>query len=189
MEREKNKKLGMSVVVLFAVVLATGWIGIEIKQINEAYPQVRFVDVERNAVAEVQPGVNMNIVDTTMFSMEEAQRRYGEDFVEEIGHDYSYRTIEVIVRLENKSDDVQGVALYDIYLEQEDYCNGLAPEVFFGIGNETDYVTIEAGEELEVTLGYLIYKRQFRANEWNSMMVEDFWIVRQRYLEKIRWKM
>ena len=61
--------------------------------------------------------------------------------------------------------------------------------MFKKTGNETDYVTIEAGEELEVTLGYLIYKRQFRDNEWNSMMVEDFWIVRQRYLEKIRWKM
>ncbi len=188
MEHGNNKKLGISVVVLLAVVVAIVLLGIEIKQINEAYPQVRFVDVERNAVADVQMGVNMNIVDAAMFSMAEAQMRYGEDFVEEIGQSYPYRTIEVTVRLENKTDDVQGVALYDIYLEQEDYCNGLAPEVFFGIGNETDYVTIEAGGELEVTLGYLIYKKQFRANEWNSMMVEDFWIVRQRYLEKIKWK-
>lgn len=189
MERGNNKKLWKNVVILLAIVVVAVILGIEIKQINEAYPQVRFVDVERDGEAEVQPGVNMRILAAAMFSMEESQMRYGKKFVEEIGDNYLYRTIEVSVCLENKTDDAQSVALYDIYLEQEDYCNGLAPEVFYGIGNESDYVTIEAGEELKVTLGYLIYKKQFRDNEWNSMTVEDFWIVRQRYPEKIKWRL
>ena len=188
MEHGNNKKRVINAVIFLMVAAITVLLGIEIKQINEVYPQVQFVNVERNAVAEVQPGVNMSIVDASMFSIEEAEVRYGDNFVEEIGQNYSYRTIEVTVRLENKSDEAQGMALYELYLEQEDYCNGLAPEVFFEIGNETDYVTIEAGGELEVTLGYLIYKKQFRVNEWDSMVVEDFWIARQRYPEKIKWK-
>ena len=175
-------------IIVLAVLAVSIYVGREIKQINMVYPQVKKVDVERTEAAELQPNVNMSIMGAELLSMEDAQLRYGTDFMKEIGVDYAYRTVEVTVLLENKTESMQDIALYDIYIEQEDYCNGLAPEVFFAIGNETDYITLKENEAREVTLGYIVYEKQFRNKEWNTMKIEDFYLVRQRYQEKLRWK-
>lgn len=65
--------------------------------------------------------------------------------------------------LAKRREEVAEIPLYDIYFEQEDYCNGLAPEVFFGMGNETECVALTENEAKEVTLGYLIFEKQFKA--------------------------
>lgn len=183
--KHRNKK---RMIIVLAALTVSVCVGMEIKQINTVYPQVKKVDVERTEVAELQSNVNMSIVKAELFSMKEAQLRYGTNFMKEIGEDYIYRTVEVTVLLENKTESMQDIALYDIYIEQEDYCNGLAPEVFFAIGNETDYITLKENEAREVTLGYIVYEKQFMNKEWNTMKIEDFYLARQRYQEKLRWK-
>ena len=185
------KKQKLSIYLLLAVVLLTCAVfaGTKIIQINKKYPQVVKVDVQKNDTAELQDEVTMEVIKAEMFSMEEAEARYSQDFINEMGTDYPFKTVEVTIELENQSEEEKEVALYDIYLEKEDYSNGLAPEVFFEIGNETDYIVLEAKEVREVTLGYLIYKMHFYAGEWEKMNVEDFFLAEDRYPEKIRWRM
>ena len=189
MKHGNSRRRWLSAVLIFAGALAVVFLGLKIKQMNEAYPQVEIQDVERGMAEEVQLGVDMRIVDAKLFTMEEAQNRYGEEFIKEVGQGYSYKTVEVTILLKNETEEVVEIPLYDIYFEQEDYCNGLAPEVFFGIGNETEYVMLTENEAKEVTLGYLIFEKQFKAGEWERMRIEDFYLVRQRYPLKIRWRM
>lgn len=173
----------IGIIFLLCVIYA----GIKIVQINKEYPQVEVVKVDAGEKEAIQQDVEMKVMDVKMLSMNEAELKYGEDFVNEVGQDFSYRIVEVYVSLENVGNEEQGIPLYNIYIEKVDYCNGLAPEVFFSVDNESDYITLQGKEAKTVILGYLLYEKQFGEKEWENMSVSDFYLTVDRYPVKTEW--
>lgn len=182
---KKGVKIGIGIVLL---VVSVG-VAAKIVQINQKYPQVQKEKISFGETAEMKDGIYLKVLDAKLQSEEEARKAYGEDFAKEMEEGYEYRVCKVDVELENRTDKEQAVSLYDIYLETNTYCNGLAPEVFCNTDeNQEMELTLSPNEKKEQTLGYVIYKMQFSKKQWNGMEEENFFLVNERYPVKKRWK-
>ena len=162
---------------------------IQIVRVNQQYPQVEVVNIDKGQTAQLISGIDMQVVSAQWNSKEEAAQLYGEDFSQAMEEDCNYRTVAVTVELSNTTSEEINVSLYNIYLENNIYCNGLAPEVFFRIGNNQAMdISIASNEKQEVMLGYVVYELQFTKAQWNNMPDSTFYLADERYPIKRRWE-
>lgn len=175
----------IAVAVVAACCIATT---IKIIQINQTYPQVQIQNIEFGKKEEMKDNIYMQVKDTKWRTKAEAEEAYGEDFKKQMEEGVNYKTVEITVDLTNQSKKEQDLALYDIYVESDTYCNGLAPEVFACLSETQDmYISLSAGEEKEVTLGYVMYEMQFTGKQWKNLETSPFYLANQRYPLKKRW--
>lgn len=182
-----KKEIKISVGIIALAVLVG--VGAKIFQINRKYPQVQKENVCFGENSEMKNGIYLKVVDSKLRSQEEAGKVYGEDFLKEMEEGYEYRVAEVNVELENRTEEEQMISLYDIYLETNTYCNGLAPEVFYNVeSNQEMEITLSPNESLQETLGYVLYKVQFSEKQWKEMSSDEFFLTNERYPVKKRWE-
>lgn len=182
---KKDIKIGVGIALLF---MAIG-VSIKIVQINREYPQVQKKVISVGEMAEMKTETYMKVKSAKWLSEKEAVEKYGAGFSDEMEEGYEYAIAEVTVELENRSGEEQGISLYEIYLETDTYCNGLAPEVMGSMEPPQEMeMTLPAGKKKEVTLGYVLYKLQFTDKQWKNLKSMEFYLVNQRYPVKTKWR-
>lgn len=181
-------KRGVKLIVVAFVVVLCIVTAIKIIQINRTYPQVQVQNIDVGKTEEMKDGICMQVEKTKWLSKNEAEKAYGEDFKREMEKGINYRTIEVTVNLTNQSNKEQEMDLYDIYFENDIYCNGLVPEIFGELNGNADMgIRLTSGEEKQVILGYLVYEKQFTGKQWKNLETTPFYLANQRYPVKKRW--
>lgn len=181
-----KRRIKTGICLAAACLIAAGVV--KIAAVNREYPQVVTEKIIKGDSADIGDGVLMCLKGTEYRSAEEAVAEYGEAFTDEMEEGYDYVVAEVTVEMENTTDKEQDIPLYEIYIESENYCNGLAPEVYFCLSDDMAMEqTLPAGETRTVKLGYVLYEVQFNRRQWEHLEEEEFYLVREMYPVKKCW--
>ena len=184
MDKKKIKLLLLGIVFVLIVKFA-----LNIVKINCEYRQAKNVSIPINTKEKVNDSLAMTVIDAKLLNMEESTAEYGNDIVDE-EDDVEFKTICVEVEFENLSDkEIEG-QIFDFSIESNVYSNGISPEMYGAVNNgQNMYLTLGAKEKKKVYLTYVLYCNQFGVQKWNKLDLKDFYIVKDRYPVKTKWKL
>lgn len=178
--------IGILLLLLCAVV-----IGSLIYRTNQKTPQVKYINVTKGMAAQLESGIDMKVVGVTLYQKADANARYGKNFITMLGKDSTvdYSSLEIQVSLENSTNQEVNFPLSNIYVENNTFCTGIAPEIMDNLPQmqQDMNVTMKAKEKKEVTLSYLLYPSFFSKQQWSHLNFADIYLADQWYPVKRKW--
>lgn len=183
MKRDKKVALICGLIIAIGIIARIVYVNIE-------HPQVRYQDIAIGKAANWDNNVELTVEKTEVYHQEEAIEKYGDDIVDEYDDgDVPFRVIEVQVLLNNRDESMQEVYLYDLYIENRVYSNGIPEEVQYNTEDDELVWDIQPGESCEVKLCYKVFDDQVGLSEDDEFPVEDFWLSGKHYPVKNRWRL
>lgn len=179
----KKYKIIIAVIVLFFIVL---W-GYMVFDVNQRYPQVIYEDKILGESGLFTEQTELVINNAKIYSSEEVGKKYGEAVLNELGTEVNFKCIEVDATIKDVSGMDSVVYLYDLYLENSIYSNGISGELQLLTDTSQLDIDLSANEERDVTLCYILYENQFSDSEWSELSPEKFFIAGEHYPVKTRW--
>lgn len=175
--------------VLFAICIVTA--SILIYQVNKKTPQVTYINVKKGTTAKLETGIQMKVMQVHLYKKEESNNRYGKKFIAMLGSDANidYKSLEIEVSLENTANQEEELPLSNIYIENNTFCTGIAPEIMDNLPEvEQDMdVTLKAKEKRDVVLTYLLYPSFFSKQQWSNFHMSNVYLADQWYPVKRKW--
>ncbi len=160
---------------------------IKVAEVNKKYPQVVYKDIEVGETSAWTEELELTINGARVFSSKEAVDRYGNTILNDMVDGIDFKVVEVDATVTNKADSNAIGYLYDLYMENLVFANGIAAEI--QINTDTDKLDVDLNpkEYKDVTLCYVIYDTQFNDKEWDEIGTKSFWISGSHYPVKKRW--
>ena len=178
---KKHKKIYCIITVTIVVTII-----IRIIAVNREYPQVIYQDISLGNTKEWHD-VFLTITDATIYDSISALDKYGDTILEGKDESIDYKVIEVEALVESTSNQLNTIYLYDLYLENDVYANGIAAEVQINSDTPKLDVDLQPLESKKVTLCYIVYENQFNKMYWDTFSLNDFWVSGDSYPIKNRW--
>lgn len=183
----KRKGILVTIVILILLLVA----GIMIYRVNKKIPQVIYKDIKKGDSAILESDVRMKVKSARLYTKQEANKKYGDDFITMLGPDakVEYKTLEVNLEMENETDKDQYVILTDIYVENGVISTGIASEICNSLWNYEDNteMMIPAHEKKNIAIGYLLFPSLFPKNEWSNLDLSKLFLADQWYPIKNKW--
>ncbi len=156
-------------------------------KVNQKYPKEVSVRVDFQEEESLQEGVALKLEKAKIYDNQEAMQKFGQSLEDEMADGIACRVVQLDVTLKNETKQEQWVDLYQLYLEDQSYANGIAADLQTKTDTPELEVTLNGEEEKEASLCYLLYENQFTKKKWKKMKTEDFWLARETYPEKYIW--
>ncbi|MBQ8489723.1 MAG: hypothetical protein IJ535_08055 [Pseudobutyrivibrio sp.] len=172
-------QFAIGLLIMLAVVFRIIWV-------NKQYPQVQYQDVVLGQEAKWND-CTLKINGGKILDKEQAIEEFGKGIIKDLDGTVDFRLIEVNATIKNTSDTNTVVYIYDLYIENLTYANGIAAEIQKLTDTYRLDIDLKAKEEKQVKLCYVVYKNQFKKRDWNKMNLKDFWITGEYYPVKKRW--
>lgn len=186
--RGKKIAIWIGIVLLLICVVRAGTL---IYQVNQKTPQVQYIYIKKGTAAQVESGIDMKVVAVKVYPKIDANARYGKDFIDMLGSDANidYKSLEIKVSIENNTNQEKNIPLSNIYIENNIFCTGIAPEIMDNIPEKQQEmdVSMKAKEKKEVILTYLLYPSFFSKQQWNHLDMKDVYLADQWYPVKRKW--
>lgn len=170
-------------VIIGAVILLVVLYAFRVYKVNSEIRAVKEDIIPFGTEREVSNSVNMKINGYTVLSKEEAKEKYNYD----LEMDEEVKIILVNVTYFNKTDKSKTVDTRPNSIEKTGYSTATEME-FYHICNSLGLeFELKGGEEKEIILPYILFKFQFKPNEWEKIEDKEFYISNSRYPVKIKW--
>ena len=171
------------VAIVGAVILLVVLYAFRVYKVNSEIRAVKEDIIPFGTEREVSNSVNMKINGYTVLSKEEAKEKYNYD----LEMDEEVKIILVKVTYFNKTNKSKTVDTRPNSIEKTGYSTA-TEMMFYSLCNQFDLdVTLKAGEKKEVILPYILFKFQFKPNEWEKIEDKEFYISNSRYPVKTKW--
>ena len=179
---ECRKKKGIIEIMLIFLLVCIVISGMCIYKINAVYPQAKRVFVPKGEFHLVCDNIALAVKDVHWLEKEQIEEKYHER--------YGDLGALVKITLKNTGNKEEKFPLYLLYMENNQYYwNGLVMEMYsMETDNDSVQVVLQPQEEKEVCLAYTLSERQFTAKEWNKIKENQFYLVNERYPEKVYWE-
>lgn len=170
-------------VIIGTVILLVVLYAFRVYKVNSEIRAVKEDIIPFGTEREVSNSVNMKINGYTVLSKEEAKEKYNYD----LEMDEEVKIILVNVTYINKTNKSKTVDTRPNSIEKTGYSTA-TEMMFYSLCNQFDLdVTLKAGEKKEVILPYILFKFQFKPNEWEKIEDKEFYISNSRYPVKTKW--
>jgi len=170
-------------VIIGAVILLVVLHAFRVYKVNSEIRAVKEVIIPFGTEREVSNNVNMKINGYTVLSKEEAKEKYNYD----LEMDEEVKIILVNVTYFNKTNKSKTVDTRPNSIEKTGYSTATEME-FYHICNSLGLeFELKGGEEKEIILPYILFKFQFKPNEWEKIEDKEFYISDSRYPVKTKW--
>ena len=170
-------------VIIGAVILLVVLHAFRVYKVNSEIRAVKEVIIPFGTEREVSNNVNMKINGYTVLSKEEAKEKYNYD----LEMDEEVKIILVNVTYFNKTNKSKTVDTRPNSIEKTGYSTATEME-FYHICNSLGLeFELKGGEEKEIILPYILFKFQFKPNEWEKIEDKEFCISDSRYPVKTKW--
>ena len=170
-------------IIIGAVILLVVLFAFRVYKVNSEIRAVKEDIIPFGTEREVSNSVNMKINGYTVLSKEEAKETYDYD----LEMDEEVKIILVNVTYFNKTDKSKTVDTRPNSIEKTGYSTATEME-FYHICNSLGLeFELKGGEEKEIILPYILFKFQFKPNEWEKIEDKEFYISNSRYPVKTKW--
>lgn len=183
-----NNKRVWKIISLIGIILMAAVIIGRVSVVNARYPQRIEKEITRGDFFEWMKGVEMCVIDSRWLSAADLQREYSEVWY--VDNPNAYQAVEVKIKLKNKYDKRKKIPLFRIYIESDRYdWNGSDADLFIAKNNASLEMPLEPGEEKEYIMPYTFLKDNYKESEWATLSEEGYFLVTERYPEKIKWRL
>lgn len=180
---KKSKKAGIAAGILPAVLLAAVT-GQKIYAVNTRYPQAKIQYIPCGETREIKSGLTMRICKKEWLSGRDYIKKYGKAM--DVTSDENSMILLLDVEIRNPGDQENQMDLSELYLEEKGYSQGISLENFVEF-NDGMLVRLKPEEKTTAKLFYQLEREQFTEEQWKRIEQENFYLVNQRYPEKIEW--
>lgn len=161
--------------------------GIRIVRINKQYPQKVEKNIDKGIEYQIGSQISMSVVGSRWLNGEELQEEY--DGIWYVDNPMDYQAVEVTVNICNSSQENKKVELFKTYIESEKYdWNGCDADLFMAKNNIPLEVELGAGEKMSCVMTYTFLKENYLEGDWGHLSQIPYFLVRERYPKKIKWK-
>lgn len=138
----------------------------------------------------LQKGIKLKITKKTFLTSSQAEKTYGNDFKQTMAQDQTdYRVILVDGAIRNTSSSSQKIQLFQLYLENRYYSNGISQDIQPYLHDANLEVELKKGETKHFQIGYIIYKPQFSPSNWETIQLDHWMLVGEHYPYKRIWNL
>ncbi|ESL02094.1 hypothetical protein GCWU000282_02913 [Catonella morbi ATCC 51271] len=170
-------------IIIGAVILLVVLYAFRVYKVNSEIRAVKEDIIPFGTEREVSNSVNMKINGYTVLSKEEAKEKYDYD----LGMDEEVKIILVNVTYFSKTNKSKTVDTRPNSIEKTGYSTATEME-FYHICNSLGLeFELKGREEKEIILPYILFKFQFKPNEWEKIEDKEFYISNSRYPVKTKW--
>ena len=170
-------------VIIGAVILLTALYIFRVYKVNSEIQAVKEDIIPFGTEKEVSNGLSMKVDGYESITKEEAEKRY--DY--ELEMDEEAKIILVKVTYSNKTNKNKTVDTRPNSIEKTGYTNATEIMLYNYLNSfELDF-ELKSGEKREVLLPYVLFKFQFKQNEWENLDEDVFYISNSRYPVKTKW--
>lgn len=150
------------------------------QRINASYPPAEEIEVPLGETAEFQKGVLITVRAGRILPGEEKT-----DAVDLISGPITAMILKADITLENTTDQIQEVELYNLNAETLGGSNGMHDAVVEGGDtNEIAFHRLQPGEVRKITIRYQILSNQFTKKDWKKIEERKFCLTYALYPEK-----
>lgn len=172
---------------LFLIALGLFFCFYRIYKVNDIYPKTQEKEVAKGIYYEIGSKIEMCVLDARWLDGAELQSEYGDSWYVEEPSDY--KAVEVKIKVRNLAGKKKKVALFKTYIESEQYdWNGSDAELFVAKNNMPLEIELESGQELECVMPYTFLKETYKECDWEKLNEIPYFLVRDRYPQKVKWK-
>ncbi|WP_294239346.1 hypothetical protein [Pseudobutyrivibrio sp.] len=172
---------------IVAFIIIFGLFIINVIKVNKRCPQVVYKDIEIGETSSWTEELELTINGARLFSSEEAVVRYGDGILSDMVDGIDFKVVEVDATVTNKTDLPIIGYLYDLYMENLVFANGIAAEIQMNTDTDRLDIQLNPKEYKNVILCYVIYDNQFSNKDWDSISTKSFWLAGEHYPVKKRW--
>ena len=182
----KQKKRRGFIFILSIIVIVCAII--PVIKVNQRYPEPKKVMIEKGIKGEQKEGFSLTVRETKWLNRKELEENYANTLTMLEKRDYKAVFVKAI--LKNETEQEQKFFVYNLYLESDiHFYNGLDMELYTAIeGNPAAEIILKPKEEISMTLPYSISNLYFEKNQWETLEENLFYLVEERYPEKICWE-
>ena len=182
--KQKKKRGLIRILSIIVIVCAI----IPVIKVNQRYPEPKKVMIEKGIKGKQKEGLSLTIRETKWLNRKELEENYANTLTMLEKRDYKAVFVKAI--LKNETEQEQKFFVYNLYLESDIYFyNGLDMELYTAIeGNPAAEIILKPKEEILMTLPYSVSDLYFEKNQWETLEENLFYLVEERYPEKICWE-
>lgn len=171
----------------FLIALGMFFVFYRIYMVNVTYPKTQEKEVAKGTYYKIDSAVEMCVLDVRWLDDTELQNEYGENWY--VDEPSDYKAVEVKIKVRNLSKNKKKVALFKTYIESEQYdWNGSDADLFMAKNNMPLEIELEPGQELECVMPYTFLKETYKECDWEKLNEIPYFLVRDRYPQKVKWK-
>ena len=138
----------------------------------------------------LQKGTKLKITKKTFLTSSQAEKEYGNDFKQCMEQDTAdYHVIVIDGSVKNTGTSLQTVPLFQLYLENSYYSNGISQDIQPFLHDASLEVKLKKGETKKFQIGYIIYKTQFSPDSWPNIQKDHWKLVGEHYPYKRIWNL
>ncbi|MDD6071570.1 MAG: hypothetical protein PUC12_12290 [Clostridiales bacterium] len=183
MKKKNRLRYGVCGVIMLCMIVFS-WYRIE--SINRKFPQTKHIYVKEGEPFCAEEFMELTTKSYQWMDKKQLKKQFGEEM--SLNDKYDYRGLIIEITLKNKSRHRREFELYNLYLETDThYYNGLDMEMFMVGGNQT-VVTLGGGESKKICLAYSMSSVSFSKKEWSQLEKNNFYLVNERYPQKVYWE-
>ncbi len=138
----------------------------------------------------LQKGIKLKITKKTFLTSSQAEKTYGNDFKQCMEQDTAdYHVIVIDGSVKNTGTSLQTVPLFQLYLENSYYSNGISQDIQPFLHDASLEVKLKKGEIKKFQIGYIIYKTQFSPDSWPNIQKDHWKLIGEHYPYKRIWNL
>lgn len=173
------------IVIIFCLILLMALWGRLIIRCNEKTPEAEEIKTRMGEWGRLTDDVLIRFKDVKIMTSQQAEGKYGSRLTENVDSDgVDYMTFVVSGEAENTGSKRRDAYLYDLYLENDYYSNGIAQDIQSLLDTPDVTLKLDKNETRDFCIGYIIYKNQFRPAVWKHIKNMDWRLVGEHYPKK-----